>query len=423
MRQLSLKGIVNLASYFGAANAINLTLPLILLPLLATAFTPADYRVLSIFQMLITLLSLFVGLQSITAVVRYVKNDDRDINSDQQVIGTSFKLYYQSIFILVICVFALQKQITEFLNIGFEILWLSLITASAMYIWQLYLNYNQAKERGRTFFFSTSLYALISIGFTILFLLIDLRINERVGAMLFCGCVMGVISWIKLRRVGKKITDRAIAKKVTSYSLNLVPHSVFVFLLAFADKIFVNTYFSEAVAGSYFLMFTVSQACLVIPAALNLAYRPWFYNNASNFETVGVLFQLTTIFWVASFVVVACAVSGVCAYLILLLLAETNSYEVNAFVFGVFCLLVVSDSFYLFGVNILLFLERAKTVSMITFASVVCTLTALAVLGPIFGTVGAASSCLVGSVVRMGLSFIIGIPAFRDYHLTRDASS
>ena len=42
------------------------------------------------FQMLIALFSIFVGLQSQSSVLRYVKNDERDSDGDQLMIGSTF---------------------------------------------------------------------------------------------------------------------------------------------------------------------------------------------------------------------------------------------------------------------------------------------------------------------------------------------
>ena len=82
MKKISWIRLLNQVSFFGGANVINIVLPVILIPILALTFIPSDYRVLSMFQMLIALFSIFVGLQSQSSVLRYVKNDERDSDGE-----------------------------------------------------------------------------------------------------------------------------------------------------------------------------------------------------------------------------------------------------------------------------------------------------------------------------------------------------
>ena len=105
MKKLSINRLFNQVSFFGGANIINIVLPVILIPILALSFIPSDYRVLSMFQMLIALFSIFVGLQSQSSVLRYVKNDERDLKGDQLMIGSTFFIFNRSFFILFILIF------------------------------------------------------------------------------------------------------------------------------------------------------------------------------------------------------------------------------------------------------------------------------------------------------------------------------
>ena len=371
------------------------------------------------FQMLVTFFAIFIGMQSIASVVRYLKNDDRDLKGDQMIIGSTFYIYNRSVLVFFVVVFFIQNILSDFLKLNNTIIWLSFLVANLYFFWQLYLNYSQAKENGSDYLVSTVIHALISLFLTFIFLGIGFEFNERIAAIAISAAIIGAVSRVKLGNYIKVKRNNNILKKNFSYGLDLIPHSVFVFMLAYVDKIYVNTYFSESVAGSYFLMFTVAQICLIFPTAINLAYRPWFYNNASDFLKIKPMLEIRNIVKPAILIALICVFTAVFAYLALLLLGEKNSYEIIRSVFIVLCIITILDSYYLFAVNILLFLEKTKTVSMITLTSLIFTVVLLSLIGPIYGVVGAALSCMFGSIVRLLLSFSIGMRGFKRYHLNK----
>ena len=56
---------------------------------------------------------------------------------------------------------------------------------------------------------------------------------------------------------------------------------------------------------------------------------------------------------------------------------------------------------------------------MITLAVVVFTLVLLSILAPNYGVLGAALSALFGSLMRLVLTFTIGLKDFQRYHLIK----
>lgn len=291
MKELHLKRLASQISFFGGANVVNLVLPVILIPILALAFTPSDYRVLSIFQMLVTLFAIFIGLQSLSSVLRYVKNDERDFKADQLMVGSAAYVFSRSLLGLLLLIFCIQNALSGFLKISNLVLWVSFIVAAFYFLWHLYLNYCQAKENGRAYFFSTIIHALVSLVLTLIFVSLGFEFNERIAAIALSAVCIGIISRVKL---GGNISSWNFEslKKNLSFGLALLPHSVFVFVLGYVDKVYVNTYSSEVIAGSYFLMFQVSQICLLVPAAVNKVFVPWLFNNGSDTSKVEFIFKL-----------------------------------------------------------------------------------------------------------------------------------
>ena len=354
MKKISWIRLLNQVSFFGGANVINIVLPVILIPILALTFIPSDYRVLSMFQMLIALFSIFVGLQSQSSVLRYVKNDERDSDGDQLMIGSTFFIFNRSFFILFILIFLIQNIISDFLKLNNLVIWLAFIAANLYFFWNLFLNYSQAKENGREYFISTLIHAAVSLFLTIVFISYGFGFNERIIAIVASAALIGIFSRAKF---GFKniIRNKESITKNLSYSLGLVPHAFFVFALAYVDKIYVNTFSSAATAGSYFLMFQVSQICLLVPTTLNKIFVPWLFNNGSDTNKIKNLFKIKNILILSILIFLVCSITTQCGYIALVFIGERNSYEIVVSIFILLSLVAILDSFYLFSVTLLHF--------------------------------------------------------------------
>lgn len=410
--------LFNQVSFFGGANIINIVLPVILIPILALSFIPSDYRVLSMFQMLIALFSIFVGLQSQSSVLRYVKNDERDLKGDQLMIGSTLFIFSRSFLILFILIFLLQNIFSNFLKLSNLVIWLAFIAANLYFFWNLFLNYSQAKENGRDYFISSLIHAAVSLFLTVVFISFGFEFNERIIAIVVSAALIGIMSRAKFGFKNISWNKKSI-KKNLSYSLGLVPHAFFVFMLAYVDKIYVNTYSSDNAAGSYFLMFQVSQICLLVPTTLNKIFVPWLFNNGSDSLKIKSLFKIKNFLISSLLIFFICCLTAIFGYIALVLIGEKNSYEIIASIFILLSLVAILDSFYLFSVTLLHFLEQTKVISLITFISVVCTVVLLWLIGPLYGITGAALSCLFGSLIRLMLSFSIGLRGFKKYHINK----
>ncbi len=370
------------------------------------------------FQLLIALFSIFIGLQSQSSVLRYVKNDERDLMADQRMIGSSFFIFSRSFFVLFILIFLIQNIISDFLKLNNLLIWLAFVSANSYFFWNLFLNYSQAKENGRAYFFSTLIHAAASLSLTVVFISFGFDFNERIVAIVLSAVLIGIISRAKF---GFKniIWNNENIKKNLKYALGLIPHTLFVFMLSYIDKIYVNAFSSDITAGSYFLMFQVSQICLLVPATLNKIFVPWLFNNGSDSVMIKKLFKIRNIFIATLLILLVCSLTAIFGYIALILIGSKNSYEIIGTIFILLSLVAILDSCYLFSVTLLHFLEETKTISLITLISIICTIIMLGLIGSTYGVTGAALSCLFGSLIRLMLTVSIGVRRFKNYHFNK----
>ena len=157
-----------------------------------------------------------------------------------------------------------------------------------------------------------------------------------------------------------------------------------------------------------------------MPTSLNKIFVPWIFNNGSDSVKIKKLFKIKNIFISALLIFLVCSLTAIFGYIALLLIGGKNSYEIIGSIFILLSLVAILDSFYLFSVTLLHFLEETKTISLITLISVICTIIMLGLTGPTFGVTGAALSCLFGSLIRLMLSFAIGMRGFKKYHFNKN---
>ena len=298
------------------------------------------------------------------------------------------------------------------------LIWLAFVSANSYFFWNLFLNYSQAKENGRAYFFSTLIHAAASLSLTVVFISFGFDFNERIVAIVLSAVLIGIISRAKF---GFKniIWNNENIKKNLKYALGLIPHTLFVFMLSYIDKIYVNAFSSDITAGSYFLMFQVSQICLLVPATLNKIFVPWLFNNGSDSVMIKKLFKIRNIFIATLLILLVCSLTAIFGYIALLLIGSKNSYEIIGTIFILLSLVAILDSCYLFSVTLLHFLEETKTISLITLISIICTIIMLGLIGSTYGVTGAALSCLFGSLIRLMLTVSIGVRRFKNYHFNK----
>jgi O-antigen/teichoic acid export membrane protein len=265
-------------------DGINRAIPFLLLPFLTYYLTTEDYGVITNFNVLIQILSVFYFAASGAIPVMYYKLDKE-----------KFKVYSSNLIILnTVIIFAVLGGISVFNNLmyrtlGFPfqfqlyailIVFASSITYINMLLWR-------CEEKAFTFGKYQISQSFLSVSLTILFVIVLLLgWQGRVYVYLISAVIFGIISFFILYKKGYwsfKIS-KEYQKHILLFAIPLVPHALAIWVKSGADKILLTSMCGMSENGLYSTAMTLGSIVTMIIASFSNAFSPYLYKKLHRFD-------------------------------------------------------------------------------------------------------------------------------------------
>jgi O-antigen/teichoic acid export membrane protein len=276
------KAILNSASYL-FINSVVALVSIVLIPILTRILTVSEYGVVGIFQSIMAITTVLVGLGGHeSARVRYFKSDKREY---VQIISTVIFILLLSTFVTIFFVFVFSSNLIEFLAVDMTILMLAVVGAVGQFIVNLRLSMlqisNEVFKYGVLQISVSTAGAITSVLFVWYMMQgADGRIYGVVGPLVVIAVLLLVTMYIKGEISKESITKNAF-KIIVDYSLPLIPHALIaIFAVSFA-RIALNIHHGEESVGLYFVAWQLATPILIIVGSINLAFKTWSYEKMS----------------------------------------------------------------------------------------------------------------------------------------------
>lgn len=269
--------------YFGA-NIMNAAIPFFLLPILTRVLSPADYGIVAMFSVVLSVFGVLTGLSVHGAVgVRYF-----DLPKEQlaQYITTCIGILIVSSALLSGVVVLLQTFITKVSGISIEWLLIAVLVSSLQVLVNLRLSLWQvagkAFQYGSFQISRTTAEAFLSLFFVLVMLW---AWKGRVLGQSAAVAGFGLLALVWLCRdslLKKAPTWKLHAKDALKFGLPLIPHSIGGLLILATDRVIVNSELGSQFVGVYMVAVQISMAIGLSTEAFNKAYAPWLFNHLST---------------------------------------------------------------------------------------------------------------------------------------------
>lgn len=196
------------------------------------------------------------------------------------------------------------------------------------------------------------------------------------------------------------------------FGLPLVPHLVFGWILAVADRLFLERMVSLDEVGLYSLGYQIAMIISLLVNAINSAWSPIFYDTAKSHANAPAMVARVCTLYTAG---VSLAAAGlILAAPDLLHLMATPAYFGAAPVVPVVAVAYVFQGLYFMSVTALFYVKRTRILPALTGIAAVVNVSANLLLIPRLGMMGAAWA----TVLSFGALFIgTNIAAQRVYHI------
>lgn len=261
-------------NYLSASLIQNLLLVLSV-PVFTNLLEPQEYGILSIFTLLVTLLTIIFGLNLKGGIFRYFFEKNNNFSQ---------MLYSNIVFILVfdIVAFALvwifKKPIADFFSIDERVFILASAVAVFAVPLEMYLSYLQSSKQSKKFSYISVLRVFFVLVLAIVFMF-SLPDEKHFGKMYGEIIVMVFIAFFSLYsmlKLSKFSFDKKYLHYTLRYSLPLIPHALSRFILGYFDRVQINQMLTPFETGIYSFAYDVGMAMDVVVMASVKAWNPIF---------------------------------------------------------------------------------------------------------------------------------------------------
>ena len=268
--------------YLGS-SILNKAIPFLLLPILTKYLSPEEYGVLSIFQLMISFFTAFVGMAIHTNVsknfFKYSKNQTSLMIGNILMILSLTTLIY---FIITLGVsFCYQKIFSVPSN------WVVIIPLLSFMFMINTINLTILRNQEKAVLFGVYEVAntAVNMGVTILLLLMyHYGWYARAGGVIVAYTLFFIISLLHMRKNGFIILqyDRKEVRKILKLSIPLIPHVVGGIIIALSDRFFIERMVSLEMVGIYSVGYMFGMVVILFTDAFLKAWSPWFYKMLSD---------------------------------------------------------------------------------------------------------------------------------------------
>ncbi len=394
--------LVQSAGVYTLANAINAAIPFLLLPVLTRYLTPADYGMVSMYGVLISFVTPFVGFNVEGAVARqYYERDQVDMT-----------VYVSSCFAILLCstvaVFiifnALAAPLSRLTTVPQQWLWTVVLVCFMQFICRMVLVLWQVRvmpSRYGTFqILQTALNAGLSV---VLVVVVGMAwqgrlIGQIIAVFVFAGIALVILfrdGWLKFE-VNKQYLRNAL-----NFGVPLIPHTLGGVIITMTDRLFITKMVGLEATGLYTVGYQIGMIISILQDSFNKAYVPWLYERL-KMDDITIKIRLVKITYLYFIVIIGISLLlGLIAPWFLAFFVGKQFTDSAIFVVWI-ALGYAFNGMYKMVVNYIFYAQKTAILAWITFATALVNVVLNYIFISFNGAIGAAQA----TTLTFALSFV-----------------
>ena len=412
-----LKRFLKDSTIYSLSTLVTRGISFLLVPFYTRVFVPSDYGIIDLVAIVASIVSSVFPLQITQAIARLFPDcRDKQESSEYASSGLFFTMFA---FILFLAVFLpLRRTIDRFLLSNeipdYLLIWAILpIAFNGLYYYgQNLLRWRLQPKR---FAIASVVYSLVTIGATVVFVLI---LKAGVVGVFWAQCLGGAVGFTLsffLARDSYKLRFRwSRFREMVSYSWPLVPSSISIFLLTYADRIMISKLLNMQDLGLFGIGYRISSVVVILMMGVQGAITPLIFNSYRDPNTPREIERIFRYFLVTA-VVVTGALS-IFSREILIVLTTPKYYSAWAVVpFLVMASFISGMRVFAPGLNLA---KKTKTIALLDGFGGLMNVAMNFFLIERLGILGAAISTMVSGFMVFGLQMFF---SQKNYHVPHDS--
>jgi O-antigen/teichoic acid export membrane protein len=376
-------------------NLMNKGAPFLLLPFLTFYLTPADYGLLSIFQVAVGLVFAVAGMSvhlNITKSFFVLTKADTS-----RLVSNCIIVLSGACTLLFVFMFVYFDHGDELFGLNVE--WYLMMPALAFFNMCVVITQSIIRnlERAWLFVFFEIAMVMFNIGISIILIVNwDMNWEGRAIGIAIPVLVFSVISLIALLKTGWLRYDCEIKKikEILTVSVPLVPHAIASMLITVSDRLFIGNMVTIEAVGIYTVGYSFGMVVALFTDAFIKAWSPWFYKHLpgcdSDMKLLIVRYSIFYILGLSAFVFIYATI----AQWLLPYVVDDRYLDAGQYIMG------VCSAYFLFGIYQIffpyfVFANKTYYLSIATFIAASTNIALNFYLIPKFGAMGAVYSSIV----------------------------
>lgn len=382
---------------------INKGIPFLLLPILTHYLTPSDYGQIAIYNTVIAILSIIVGLSVDGAVgTNYFYLEKKKLKKyigNVFIILTIFSVSVLSILMLF------QTVISEQTNLPMEWIYIALGATIAQIITSINLTIWRSQQQAKNF----AIYEIAQFTFNIsisLVLVIGFQYGwiGRITGISSAIIIFGITSiYILYIRGFLEISfDKEYIRDILKFGIPLIPHNIALWMRSGVDILLITSIVGVSQTGLYSVGYAFGGIVGIFAHAFNNAYSPYLYSQLKDItkEKKIKIVKFTYIYFIG-IIVFALLLSFVFSWLIPLFLEESYQDSIKYIIW--ISLGYAFSGMYLMVVNYIFYIKKTHLLSIITILMSLFHVLLSYMLIKKFGAIGAAYA----TTISFFLTFVL----------------
>jgi O-antigen/teichoic acid export membrane protein len=268
------------ASIYTISSIINASIPFILLPLLTNRLSPSDYGIVAMFQLLVSIVYPFVGINLEGAIARkYYDNLNTDFS---KYVGSCFVISIASFSFLSIVFFVNTRWIASAVSLPESWIKFVLLTAFSQFSIAVLLVIYQTSLKSIKYGIFQIAQSVLNILLTLLFIIYYQKTWEgRLEAIFlstFSFAIFSLFLLIKSNKINLK-SGKSNYLHALKFGIPLIPHAIGAMLFTSIDRFFLTKNFGLEQTGNYTVAYQIGAIVSIITVAFNNAFVPWLYKS------------------------------------------------------------------------------------------------------------------------------------------------
>ena len=424
LKKLTQNSLFQDTGIYTITSIINAGIPFLLLPILTRYLSPEDYGLISMFALLVSFVSPFIGISINGAISRQYFNRE-DLNIWEYVFNCLLILAINSIITFLIFV-NFSRLITKVTSFPEQSLWMVIVFAFSQIVINVLLSLWQVQKKALYYGMFNNFKTLINLGLSILLVVIfGFGWKGRIYGQLWAVIIFSIIAlaiiikngWIKVS-FKKRYVYHALL-----FGVPLIPHALSGTIISMTDRIFITNMVGLAATGVYTVGYQIGSVIDLITSSFNNAYVPWLFERLkrNNHETNKKIVTFTYGYFIG--IIILALILGIVAPPLLKVFLGKSFNDSSAYVIWI-AAGYAFNGMYLMVVNYIFYSQKNSLLAMVTFLTALINIVLNYFFVRNFGAIGAAQATTLVFFTKFIMVWILSAKVhkmpWKDVLLRRD---